>query len=50
MASTGSFHKSDLIGIFAHHKVAANLLMLMMLLSGAMHWASSISSSSQCDA
>ncbi len=28
-------HKTDLLGIFAHHKVAANLLMLMMLLSGA---------------
>ena len=35
MASPGSFHKSDLLGIFAHHKVAANLLMAMMLLSGA---------------
>jgi multidrug efflux pump subunit AcrB len=35
MATPGSFHKSDLLGIFAHHKVAANLLMLMMLLSGA---------------
>ncbi len=29
-------HKTDLLGIFAHHKVAANLLMLMMLLSGAL--------------
>ncbi len=28
-------HKTDLLGIFAHHEVAANLLMLMMLLSGA---------------
>ena len=26
--------RSDLLGIFAHHKVAANLLMLMMLLAG----------------
>jgi multidrug efflux pump subunit AcrB len=26
--------KSDLIGLFAHHKVAANLLMVMMILSG----------------
>jgi multidrug efflux pump subunit AcrB len=30
-----SFHKNDLIGRFAQHKVAANLLMLMMLLAGA---------------
>jgi len=29
-------HKTDLLGIFAHHPVAANLLMLMMLLSGAL--------------
>jgi multidrug efflux pump subunit AcrB len=29
-------HKADLLGIFAHHKVAANLLMFMMLLSGAL--------------
>ncbi|TVQ93033.1 MAG: efflux RND transporter permease subunit [Chromatiaceae bacterium] len=28
-------HRTDLIGIFAHHKVAANLLMLIMLLAGA---------------
>jgi len=35
MASPGSYHKSDLLGIFAHHKVAANLLMMIMLLSGA---------------
>ncbi len=28
-------HKQDLLGIFAHHKVAANLLMFIMLLSGA---------------
>jgi len=27
-------HKSDIIGIFAQHKVAANLLMIVMLLSG----------------
>ena len=27
-------HKNDLIGVFAQHKVAANLLMLMMMLSG----------------
>jgi len=27
-------HRTDLLGIFAHHPVAANLLMLMMLLSG----------------
>ncbi|KAA6184621.1 efflux RND transporter permease subunit [Thiohalocapsa marina] len=27
-------HRSDLIGFFAHHKVAANLLMAMLLLSG----------------
>ena len=29
-------HRRDLLGIFAHHKVAANLLMLMMLLSGVL--------------
>ena len=29
-------HKADLLGIFAHHKVAANLLMLIMLLAGAL--------------
>jgi multidrug efflux pump subunit AcrB len=28
-------HKNDLLGIFAHHKVAANLLMIIMLLGGA---------------
>ena len=28
-------HRSDLIGLFAHHKVAANLLMIIMLLGGA---------------
>ena len=28
-------HKSDLLGTFAHHPVAANLLMLIMLLAGA---------------
>jgi len=28
-------HRSDLIGLFAHHKVAANLLMVIMLLAGA---------------
>ncbi len=27
-------HKSDIIGLFAQHKVAANLLMLMILLAG----------------
>ncbi|MCP3869727.1 MAG: efflux RND transporter permease subunit [Gammaproteobacteria bacterium] len=27
-------HKTDLLGIFAHHKVAANLLMVIMLLAG----------------
>lgn len=29
-------HRSDIIGIFAHHKVAANLLMVIMLLTGAL--------------
>ena len=29
-------HKADLLGIFAHHKVAANLLMVIMLLAGAL--------------
>jgi multidrug efflux pump subunit AcrB len=29
-------HKNDLLGTFAHHKVAANLLMLIMLLAGAL--------------
>ena len=28
-------HRSDLIGVFAQHKVAANLLMVIMLLAGA---------------
>ncbi|MCG6943203.1 MAG: efflux RND transporter permease subunit [Thiohalocapsa sp.] len=28
-------HRGDLIGLFAHHKVAANLLMIIMLLAGA---------------
>ena len=27
-------HKTDLLGFFAHHKVAANLVMLMMIFSG----------------
>jgi multidrug efflux pump subunit AcrB len=35
MASLDNYHKSDIVGIFAHHKVAANLLMMIMLLSGA---------------
>lgn len=30
-----AYHKNDLIGRFAQHKVAANLLMLIMLLAGA---------------
>ena len=34
MTSPDSQPRSDLLGIFAHHKVAANLLMLMMLLAG----------------
>nr|WP_210424721.1 efflux RND transporter permease subunit [Marichromatium bheemlicum] len=34
MAQRGGGHRSDLIGLFAHHKVAANLLMVMMILSG----------------
>jgi multidrug efflux pump subunit AcrB len=29
-------HKTDLLGTFARHKVAANLLMIMMLLAGAL--------------
>ena len=34
----GTFqHRNDLLGIFAHHRVAANLLMIMMILAGA--WA-----------
>ena len=28
-------HRDDLLGTFAHHRVAANLLMIIMLLSGA---------------
>jgi multidrug efflux pump subunit AcrB len=28
-------HRGDLLGLFAHHRVAANLLMLIMLLAGA---------------
>jgi multidrug efflux pump subunit AcrB len=28
-------HRGDVIGLFAHHKVAANLLMIIMLLAGA---------------
>ena len=28
-------HRDDLLGTFAHHKVAANLLMIIMLLAGA---------------
>ncbi len=28
-------HREDLIGLFAHHKVAANLLMIIMIMSGA---------------
>ncbi|MGB5835150.1 MAG: efflux RND transporter permease subunit [Thiohalocapsa sp.] len=27
-------HRSDLVGLFAHHKVAANLLMIIMIMSG----------------
>jgi multidrug efflux pump subunit AcrB len=30
----GFRHRHDLIGIFAHHRVAANLLMVLMLLAG----------------
>ena len=33
--NTPYIHRRDLIGRFAHHRVAANLLMLMMLLAGA---------------
>jgi multidrug efflux pump subunit AcrB len=29
-----SFHRNDLIGIFAQHRVAANLLMIIMILAG----------------
>ena len=28
-------HRNDFVGIFAQHKVAANLLMVVMLLAGA---------------
>ena len=28
-------HRNDIIGIFAQHKVAANLMMVVMLLAGA---------------
>jgi multidrug efflux pump subunit AcrB len=28
-------HRGDIIGLFAHHKVAANLLMVIMILAGA---------------
>jgi len=28
-------HRGDLVGLFAHHKVAANLLMIIMIMSGA---------------
>ncbi len=31
---TGMKHNTDLLGFFAHHKVAANLLMIMMILGG----------------
>ncbi|RTZ71442.1 MAG: AcrB/AcrD/AcrF family protein, partial [Gammaproteobacteria bacterium] len=34
--SEGSTHGSDIIGIFARHPVAANLVMLIMLISGAL--------------
>ena len=33
--AVSSNHKQDLLGRFAQHKVAANLLMLIMLLAGA---------------
>ncbi len=33
----GAKHEDDLLGVFARHKVAANLLMVMMVLAGA--WA-----------
>ena len=39
-------HKSDLLGTFAHHPVAANLLMLIMLLAGYLPWTGSMCSSS----
>lgn len=29
-------HKTDLIGLFAHHRVAANLLMVVMILAGVL--------------
>ena len=28
-------HRTDLLGTFANHKVAANLLMVMMIVAGA---------------
>ena len=34
--SEGSTHRNDIIGIFARHPVAANLVMLIMLISGAL--------------
>ena len=34
--SEGSSHRNDIIGIFARHPVAANLVMLIMLISGAL--------------
>ena len=34
--SEGFVHKNDIIGIFARHPVAANLVMLIMLISGAL--------------
>ncbi|MCK5191471.1 MAG: efflux RND transporter permease subunit, partial [Methylococcales bacterium] len=27
-------HKTDILGFFAHHKVAGNLVMLMMIIGG----------------
>jgi multidrug efflux pump subunit AcrB len=34
--SNGYGHRGDLLGIFAHHKVAANLLMTIMILCGVL--------------
>ena len=34
--SEGSSHRNDIIGLFARHPVAANLVMLIMLISGAL--------------
>ena len=31
-------HRNDFVGIFAQHKVAANLLMVVMLLAGPGDW------------